>query len=144
MKLLHTFGLVASLAVAVLGLHGASHPHAGPSAPVAAFSPDADAGDRARHGDISDARQAKRVLASLAAEYRHLDGVTVEMGATPNGAQAVAYYESGRIVIDRAHQATIEKKLAHEVWHVIDWRDNGTLDWGEDIPPASADDYRAQ
>ncbi len=39
---------------------------------------------------------------------------------------------------------SIEKILAHEVWHVIDWRDNGRLDWGEDLPPANVAAYRSR
>jgi hypothetical protein len=25
--------------------------------------------------------------------------------------------------------------MAHEIWHIIDWRDNGRIDWGENVPP---------
>jgi hypothetical protein len=39
------------------------------------------------------------------------------------------------------HDATIDEILAHEIWHVIDWRDNGRLDWGEDLPPINSSDY---
>jgi hypothetical protein len=24
------------------------------------------------------------------------------------------------------------------VWHVIDWRDNGRIDWGESVPPSDS------
>ncbi len=63
------------------------------------------------------------------------------MGTTPRGEQAVAYYTEGRIVINRAHTVSIEKILDHEIWHVIDWRDNGRLDWQENLPPSNAQDF---
>jgi hypothetical protein len=88
-----------------------------------------------------DARRAQELLEESQATYRHLDGVTVTMGATPNGEQAVAYYTDGEIVISPTHEASIEDILSHEIWHVIDWRDNGGLDWGEDIPPDNSSDY---
>jgi len=88
----------------------------------------------ARH-DLAEARQASEALAELAANYRYLDGVTVSVGTTPNGEQAVAYYTQGRILISRTHAFSVKTILEHEIWHVIDWRDNGRLDWGEDLPP---------
>jgi len=92
-------------------------------------------------GADDDAARAAEVLEGLAAEYRDLDGVTVVMGETPKGEEAVSYYTVGEIVIDRDHTVSIEKILAHEIWHVIDWRDNGRLDWGEDLPPTNKSDY---
>lgn len=95
----------------------------------------------ARNSAEDDAARAAEVLEGLTAEYRDLDGVTVVMGETPKGEEAVAYYTAGEIVIDRDHTVSIEKILAHEIWHVIDWRDNGRLDWGENLPPTNASDY---
>jgi len=89
----------------------------------------------------SDARYAKRLLSELKSKYRKLNGVTVSIGTTPRGEQAVAYYTEGKIVINRAHTVSIDKILAHEIWHVIDWRDNGRLDWHEDLPPSNARDF---
>lgn len=77
----------------------------------------------------------------LKARYRFLDGVTIAFGATPDGSQAVAYHTKGHIVIDPAHTARIEDILDHEIWHVIDCRDNGRIDWGESVPPRNATDY---
>jgi hypothetical protein len=37
---------------------------------------------------------------------------------------------------------SISRILAHEIWHVIDWRDNGHIDWKESVPPKNAADYR--
>lgn len=78
--------------------------------------------------------QAKSILAGLIKKYPILKGTTVSIGATPGGYQAVAYYKSGRIVISPTHTASLTKILNHEVWHIIDWRDNGRIDWGENVP----------
>ncbi len=79
--------------------------------------------------------QARSILAGLVARYPILAGTTVAFGSTPGGYQAVAYYQSGRILISTSHTASLSTILNHEVWHIIDWRDNGTIDWGENIPP---------
>ena len=89
----------------------------------------------------SDLSTAQSVLASLKAKYRYLDGVTVEMGKTPGGYQAVSYYTRGRILISTTHTVSISRILAHEIWHIIDWRDNGKIDWRESVPPHNAADY---
>lgn len=99
------------------------------------FSP--DSGERAR-----DLRAARDALAEYAGTYRYLDGVEVTIGETPAGQEAVAFYATGRIVIDREHTVAVREILAHEIWHVIDYRDNGALDWGEQVPPYSAIDYQ--
>jgi hypothetical protein len=96
---------------------------------------------RAANAPRDESERAEEILSGLAGAYTHLDDVTVSMGATPKGEQAVAYYLDGEIVVNPAHEASIEKILAHEVWHVIDWRDNGRLDWGENIPPSNSSDY---
>jgi hypothetical protein len=67
--------------------------------------------------------------------------VTVTLGVTPNGEEAVAYYEDGRIVVGANHTVGIDAILSHEVWHVIDWRDNRRLDWGEHVPPEDSAAY---
>ncbi len=90
---------------------------------------------------VDDTRRANEILDGLKAKYRDLDGVTVTLGATPRGEQAVAYYTEGQIVISRSHRVSIEKILAHEIWHIIDWRDNGRLDWAENLPPYNASAY---
>jgi len=79
--------------------------------------------------------QAKAILAGYVAQYPILQGTTVTIGDTPNGYQAVCYYQSARIVINKNHTRSLQALLAHEIWHVIDWRDNGRIDWGENIPP---------
>jgi hypothetical protein len=93
-------------------------------------------------GDIAaDTRQANKLLADLKSKYRYLDGATVTIGTTPNGEQAIAYYTEGQIVISRTHTVSIDKIVAHEIWHIIDWRDNGRLDWHESVPPFNSSPY---
>lgn len=82
----------------------------------------------------TDAARAKAILAGLIAKYPILQGTTVTMGDA-RGYQAIALYKSGRIIISPTHTATLERILNHEVWHIIDWRDNGRIDWGEQVPP---------
>ncbi len=78
--------------------------------------------------------QAQSILASYIAKYPILSGTTVSIGDA-NGYQAIAYYKSGRIVISPTHTASLSRIIGHEIWHIIDWRDNGVIDWGENIPP---------
>lgn len=78
--------------------------------------------------------QAKAILAGLIAKHPILQGTTVSFGDA-RGYQAIALYKSGRIVISPTHTASLERILNHEIWHIIDWRDNGRIDWGEQVPP---------
>ncbi|TLM72301.1 MAG: hypothetical protein FDZ70_08485 [Actinobacteria bacterium] len=82
----------------------------------------------------SELTKARAILAGLIAKHPILKGTTVTFGDA-RGYQAIAYYKSGRIVISATHTATLERILNHEIWHVIDWRDNGRIDWGENVPP---------
>jgi hypothetical protein len=84
---------------------------------------------------------AEGILRNLQARYQYLDGVTVSFGTPRGDQQAVAYYTQGRILVNPSHTADIATILSHEVWHIIDWRDNGRLDWGEDLPPDGWQDY---
>jgi len=140
MNILRALFLVATLATLVVGAPSA----AVPSARVAGMSaeqPESEAQPSAADLVERDGRRAEERLEELASRYQYLDGVTVEMGRTPKSEQAVSYYTDGEIVVSPAHTATIDEILAHEVWHVIDWRDNGRLDWGEDLPPVNSSDY---
>lgn len=76
---------------------------------------------------------ARRLLAAQIANHPILRGVTLTFGDA-KGRQAIAYYTSGRIVISPSHTASLDRIVAHEVWHIIDWRDNGRIDWGENVP----------
>lgn len=89
--------------------------------------------DRSRT-TASELQQARAILAGLIRKYPILAGTTVEFGDA-RGYQAVCYYRSGRIVISPNHTASLTRILNHEVWHIIDWRDNGRIDWGENVPP---------
>jgi hypothetical protein len=82
----------------------------------------------------SELAQAQSILAGLVAQHPILKGTTVEFGDA-RGYQAIAYYQSGRIVISPTHTASLNTILNHEIWHIIDWRDNGRIDWGENVPP---------
>lgn len=104
-----------------------------------AGAPRTDASDPAPARDITE--RATRLLAEHAQAFRYLDGVTIHEGPTPKGEQAVSYYQDGEIVVSADHTATLEDIVAHEIWHVIDWRDNGRMDWGEQLPPSNASDY---
>ena len=81
----------------------------------------------------SETRKADAILARLIEKHPILKGTTVEIG-NARGYQALAYYKSGRIVVSPDHKASLERILNHEVWHVIDYRDNGQIDWGENVP----------
>ncbi len=89
----------------------------------------------------SQTDRAQVILAGLIAKYPILRGTTVTFGDT-RGYQAIAYYQSGRIIISRTHTASLERILNHEIWHIIDYRDNGTINWGENVPPSNAASYR--
>lgn len=78
--------------------------------------------------------RARSILAGLIKKHPVLKGSTVAFGDA-KGYQAICYYKSGRIVISNTHSASLERILGHEVWHIIDWRDNGRIDWGENVPP---------
>lgn len=89
----------------------------------------------------SDLERATELLETYKHTYLYLDDVTVSEGDTPDDAQAVSYYTVGQIVLNPNHSATTQAIIAHEIWHVIDYRDNGKLDWGESIPPVDSADY---
>jgi hypothetical protein len=84
---------------------------------------------------------AQALLDGLKAQYpRYLGSATVAIGDAM-GYQAVSYYTTGRIVISPTHTATLSRIMDHEIWHIIDWRDNGVIDWGEAIPPTNMSTY---
>jgi len=141
MSILRTSLLAIVLTATLVGA-GSTRPAAAPSAAMTPASPVApNTSDAAKSDALSDAASAKQVFESLSTKYRLLDNVTVTIGDTPNGEQAVAYYTDGQIVISRDHTVGIDIILAHEVWHIIDWRDNGRLDWGEELPPSNPQAY---
>jgi hypothetical protein len=144
MSILRTFFAAAGLLAVVVGIPSSASMV--PRASAAMVSPVAPAGSNSgaagtQNSAAADAREANQLLGELNSRYRHLDGVTVSIGTTPRGEQAVAYYTEARIVISSVHTVSVEKILDHEIWHVIDWRDNGRLDWQENLPPSNAQDY---
>ncbi len=88
--------------------------------------------DSANSGD--EAARAKALLAAAIRKHPVLEGSSVSFG-NARGYQAIAYYTSGRIVISRSHKASLSRIINHEIWHIIDYRDNGKIDWGEHVPP---------
>lgn len=88
----------------------------------------------------SNQQEAQRILDRLIATYPILRGTTVTFGDA-KGHQAIAYYTSGRIVISATHTASLQRIIEHEIWHIIDWRDNGKINWGESVPPSNWRDY---
>ncbi len=126
---------------------------AAPQAARSPHTPPASTGNGPRHSSSArslsateaalqaETKRANELLGNLAKTYRYLDGTTVRMGVTPENKEAVAYYEDKEIVVSPTHTVLLDEILAHEVWHVIDWRDNGRIDWGEDLPPRNSSDY---
>ena len=94
------------------------------SAPAAAPAP----------APTSSLGEAQAILNRYIAKYPILKGSTVSFGDA-KGYQAICYYKSGRIVISPTHTRSLETIIGHEIWHIIDWRDNGVIDWGENVPP---------
>jgi hypothetical protein len=88
-------------------------------------------------GGASELATAQSILAGYIAKYPILSGASVTIGTTPGGHQAVAYYTVGKIVISPTHTASLERIIGHEIWHIIDYRDNGRIDWGESVPPSN-------
>ena len=82
----------------------------------------------------SSQADAQAILNRYIAKYPILKGATVTFGDA-KGYQAICYYKSGRIVISPTHTRSLETIIGHEIWHIIDWRDNGVIDWGENVPP---------
>jgi putative cell wall-binding protein len=67
-----------------------------------------------------------------------LTGTIADYGDA-KGYQAITYYMSGKIVISPSHTADLTRIVNHEIYHVVDWRDNGKIDWGENIPRTDPD-----
>jgi hypothetical protein len=72
----------------------------------------------------------------MISKYPILSGVTVAFGNT-GGPGAVSYVGSGRIIVKSGYTGNLNAAIVHECWHIIDYRDNGQMDWGENLPPAN-------
>lgn len=80
--------------------------------------------------------QAQTIIDGYISKCPILAGTVVEIKSIESGYQAVAYYVSGRIIISPTHTATLSRILAHEIFHIYDWRDNNVINWGENLPPS--------
>jgi hypothetical protein len=60
---------------------------------------------------------------SILASYG-LEGVSLSFGET-YGYEAISYYKSGHIVISPTHTYSLSTLIAHEVNHIIAWRQSG-------------------
>jgi hypothetical protein len=112
------------------------------STPASSSKPAAAAAPKPAASSGDTLTQARSILASRIAMYPILKGATVEVGDTKGNAQAICYYKSGRIVINPNHTVSLQRIIDHEIWHIIDWRDNGQINWGESVPPSNAADFR--
>lgn len=142
MRTFRTLPRIVALTAVILGLFTASTFASVPPAENAGTRAEVSSAVRvASESESPETRRASEILTELKASHSHLDGVSVSIGTTPKGEEAVAYYTDGEIVINSTHSVDMETILAHEIWHIIDWRDNGRLDWGEDLPPLNASVY---
>lgn len=83
---------------------------------------------RRSRSSTSEQALARRILARYIARYPILRGVQVYIRDCPNNWQGVAYYKQGIILIDPDHTAPLERIIAHEVQHIIDWRQDNDID----------------
>lgn len=86
--------------------------------------------------------EARAIVARYAATYKYVAGTTVEIGNTQGNGQAIVYYKSKRIIINANHTRSLESIIAHEIWHIIDWHHDNQINWGENVPPSNANDFR--
>lgn len=76
----------------------------------------------------SEAALARSILASYIARYPILRGVQVYIRDCPNNWQGCAYYRQGIILIDPDHTAPLSSIIAHEVQHILDYRQDNDID----------------
>ncbi len=76
----------------------------------------------------SEAALARSILAGYIARYPILRGVQVYIRDCPNNWQGCAYYRQGIILIDPDHTAPLSSIIAHEVQHIIDYRQDNDID----------------
>jgi site-specific DNA-cytosine methylase len=98
-------------------------------------TPAAPATDLATAPVTGPQAEAQAIVNSLIARNPYLQQgpVTVTFGDA-RGYQAITYYTIGQIIVSPTHTASLDTILRHECGHIIDWRDNGRIDWGENIP----------
>ncbi len=74
---------------------------------------------------------AQQILAYQIVRNPILQGAKVYIQDCPNNWQGCAFYESGIIWIDPNHEASLEKIILHECNHIIDWRQDGDIDYND-------------
>ncbi len=79
----------------------------------------------------SEQARARRILAKYIARYPILKGTQIYVRQCPYNWQGCAYYKKGVILIDPDHTAPLEKIIAHEVRHIIDWREDHKIDYND-------------
>lgn len=77
---------------------------------------------------LLEQKRAEQILAYYISKYPILKGVKIYVRDCPNNWQGCAYYTKGVILIDPDHTAPLEKIIAHEVKHILDWRTDGVID----------------
>jgi hypothetical protein len=60
-----------------------------------------------------------------------LKGTSIFIKDCPNNWQGCAFYELGIIWIDPDHKAPLEEIVVHECNHIIDWREDGDIDYDD-------------
>lgn len=76
-------------------------------------------------------KKAEKILAAYIAKYPILKGVKIYIKDCPNNWQGCAYYTKGIILIDPDHTAPLEKIIAHEIKHILDWRTDRDIDYND-------------
>lgn len=77
---------------------------------------------------VSEAALAQSILAGYISRYPILRGVQVYIRDCPNNWQGCAYYRQGIILIDPDHTAPLSSIIAHEVQHILDYRQDNDID----------------
>jgi hypothetical protein len=73
--------------------------------------------------------RAQQILAFQIAKNPILIGTNVYIKDCSNNWQACAFYQAGIILIDPDHKASLEEIISHECNHIIDWRQDGDIDY---------------
>jgi hypothetical protein len=76
-------------------------------------------------------KRAEEILAYYISRYPILQGVRIYVRDCPNNWEGCAYYTKGIILVDPDHRHSLEEIIAHEVKHIIDWREDGKIDYND-------------
>lgn len=76
-------------------------------------------------------RRAEQILSYYIKKYPILAGVKIYVRDCPNNWEGCAYYTKGIILVDPDHKHTLEEIIAHEVRHIIDWREDNKIDYND-------------